>query len=113
MRTLVLTAYLLLAGSMSAEALEWRLIGFGVSSCGKWVSSAEDPMLRLGYLSWVLGYVSAVNATEARQQRLRLDQALRRTDGDALEIWIANYCQANPLKQLSEGADALIRELMK
>ncbi|AZO23885.1 hypothetical protein EJ070_26515 [Mesorhizobium sp. M1E.F.Ca.ET.045.02.1.1] len=113
MRTLVLTAHLLLAGSMSAEALEYRLFGFGVSSCGKWVSSAEDPIMRLGYLSWILGYVSAVNTTETRQQRWHLDEALRRTDADALELWMTNYCKANPLKQVSEGAEALIRELVK
>lgn len=38
---------------------------------------------------------------------------LKGTDNASIFLWFDNYCQANPLKNMIDGADSLFDELVK
>ena len=59
---------LALAAGAPAQAQEAALpssalVGFGAvtGGCGKWASSSEDSIVDIGFLSWLVGFVSGVN----------------------------------------------------
>jgi len=82
----------------------------GLPSCGTWVkdrterdkdlfSSAMDE-------TWVLGYLSGLNLYEPRD-------LLHPIDANSINLWMDNFCNSNPLKDVADGAEALISELRK
>jgi hypothetical protein len=79
------------------------IIGAGLDSCGTWTFERRTPSLA-GALQdgqWVLGFLSAVGFAGA------LDP-LRGVDARGVWAWIDNYCQANPLKNLTDAAIAFM-----
>jgi hypothetical protein len=52
---------------------------------------------------WILGYVTASGFYETNE--------LKKSDVNAFSVWIDNFCQKNPLDQIVDGAQALVREL--
>lgn len=38
---------------------------------------------------------------------------LRHVDNDAIDAWMDNFCRANPLKDIEDGAEQLVREIKK
>lgn len=89
---------------ISASAGAGTVAIFGEPDCGKWVESSTATRK-----AWLLGYLSGMNTMDA-------------TKGDALEqlqsaeqafLWMDNYCRANPLNGMSNGAVALFFELTK
>lgn len=110
MRVLVLAQCLLFAGPLAAEAQTFGLVGGGMDSCGQWVSSSNNGM-HVVYMSWVLGYLSAYSMMKA--VRTGQDTRLSQSDLQALDLWMTNYCNANPLKSINDGAYALAVELTK
>jgi hypothetical protein len=73
-----------------------------VRSCGAWTTARKgSPWYYDG--QWILGYVSAVNVYAPKPAR--------QTNSDAILGWIDNYCQVNPLKQISDAAAGVAFEL--
>lgn len=82
----------------------------GVRSCGSWV--AEKPagrdrsITRLTTDAWFGGFISGLAASSSTD-------FLKDVDAVSIEIWVDNYCQANPLNSLADAGTELALELMK
>jgi hypothetical protein len=72
--------------------------GVGVS-CGTWWAERRDVVLHADATQWVLGFLSGVSAS---------GPVLKQSDHNAIELWIDNYCQANPLDKLATAAAKLV-----
>jgi hypothetical protein len=83
-----------------------HMAGIGLSSCGSWTRVRREPDLPIALMEtqWVVGYLSG-QANLFRGVEGGFDP-LNNTDGAGVWAWIDNYCQANPLKQVWEAADA-------
>jgi hypothetical protein len=102
-------AILFLALSVAAPARaasnQYVILGAGSRPCGSWLQLRSQALPESAILqSWVLGYVTSVNAN-----LLSVNQDV--TAGatpDALFSWIDNYCAAHPLDSLARAASALL-----
>ncbi|OFV92931.1 MAG: hypothetical protein A3H95_12600 [Acidobacteria bacterium RIFCSPLOWO2_02_FULL_64_15] len=110
--SLVLVCLALLAGPVvlgQGQARPYTIYGEGTSvSCGRWLSfrSGGTDRDRLGALAaeaWIRGFVTGVGMGSA--------STLQQTDTAGMELWMDNYCRANPLKQMVDGASSLVQEL--
>jgi len=79
----------------------------GVRSCGEWVKNRkEDSWPETVQRTWVAGYITAYN-----MQTPDVYSILGSTDLESALLWMDKYCQENPLKDLTDGMQALIGEL--
>jgi hypothetical protein len=93
--------------TLAGDFIVW---GAGNDSCGTFVQERARNSVRFSTeINWVAGSVTRGNgefsATMARKG-IEAD-ILKDLDHGALETWLANYCQKNPLKNLSAAAAAL------
>ncbi|MER8882580.1 hypothetical protein [Mesorhizobium sp. M0816] len=86
--------------------MDYAVIGAGAQSCGSWV---KHQLMRETGLSWVQGFVTAMNMHEAVQGGS--GNLSKGTDADSMELWVTNYCSANPLKDISDAAFQLYATL--
>jgi hypothetical protein len=104
MRTYIAISVLLLSptGAMSSEDGKFTIYGAGTESCGRWLA---DRHAGDWYLAgqWVLWWISAYGYYGSKD--------LRKTDSDAIAVWIDNYCAAHPLDELSLAAEHLVGAL--
>ena len=96
--------------SEAALAGDYIVWGVGNDSCGTFVEERAKNSVRFGtQINWIAGSLSRGNgefsATIARRG-IEAD-ILKNLDHRTLETWLANYCQKNPLKNLSSAAVAL------
>ncbi len=77
------------------------IYGHGAGSCGEWVESRDQEYPR-GHVTWLLGWISAAGYYEGE---------LAQSDSPALAAWMDNYCKANPLDGIVDGAKKLVEEL--
>lgn len=60
-------------------------------------------------LNWVMGFTTAVNASfSAQNNDGQPVDVLNGADLDAIELWLVNYCTANPLNKIVDATTALI-----
>ncbi|MFC6301832.1 hypothetical protein GNF76_25530 [Pseudomonas sp. CCM 7893] len=85
--------------------------GLGPTTCGLFVTAAEES--RAGatagvhvYMTWLSGY-----ATRASGQS-SIDY-FKGTDTKSVQLWLDNYCRANPLKTFNDAAESALLELQK
>lgn len=95
----VLAFGLMLSGV--ASAVEIR----GGPSCGKWLSDS-DLTFKHGNQMWLLGYLSGISLVLEKD-------SLKGTDNPSIFLWMDNFCKANPLKSVADGAQDLFLELVK
>jgi hypothetical protein len=77
----------------------------GYSDCGDWVHN--------NYVTdkgWLLGYLSAMNSV---QMGFKMPDTLKGVTGEQILLWMDNYCKANPLSTLQDGAMKLNNELVQ
>lgn len=111
LRTLALI--LLLALFRYATAADAKgnfvVISFGTVSCGQVVSDFDtNERQKLLNSVWVGGYLTAIN-----QNVFAGADIAKGTDPAARDLWIYNYCKANPLDNLHQAANALVLELSR
>jgi hypothetical protein len=75
----------------------------GKYDCGEWFTSA---LARY----WLGGYLSGLNAANLYPGKDPLDKL---NSSDQMILWMDNYCKANPLRSVGEGANALYLELAR
>ena len=82
------------------------ILGPGAASCGTWIADRQRNEARsVLNQSWVQGYVTAYNVYKSE------DGTPKPMDSRAMMVWIDNYCDANPQKDISDAAKALIEDL--
>ena len=74
--------------------------------CGKWISEDDDNASHFAYEAWLFGYLSGVAYAVNKD-------ILKDTDRPSIELWMDNYCKANPLNKVYQGANDLYFELVK
>lgn len=77
----------------------------GESDCGQWIKGMRNPV----YRAWLLGYVSGLNSGVGKQYGNPLGKI---SSAEQIYVWMDNYCRANPLRTLSQGAQTLYAELI-
>jgi hypothetical protein len=96
----------LLLLSLTADAA--IVLGPGSASCVTWNGDRRrnESHSQLNQ-SWVLGFVTAYNLYRPASQ----DGSPRPMDSRAMMVWIDNYCDANPLKDIFDAAQALVEDM--
>jgi hypothetical protein len=90
--------------STAAEATP--ILGSGAASCGTWNADRQrNQTLSQQSQAWVLGFVTAYNVYKRSTSNMSIPSDTRR-----LMVWVDNYCDANPLKDIVDAAKALIDE---
>ena len=96
----------LLLFSMTADAT--MILGSGAASCVTWNGDRQRNESRSQLnQAWVLGFVTAYNQYKPSPQ----DPMSKPADSKSLMVWVDNYCDANPLKDIFDAAKALIEDL--
>jgi hypothetical protein len=89
----------------ASQTNQYVIFGAGSRPCGSWLQLRSQALPDSAVLqSWVLGYVTSVNAN-----LLSVNQDV--TGGaapDALFSWIDNYCAAHPLDSLARATGAML-----
>jgi hypothetical protein len=96
----------LLLFSLAADAA--MVLGPGSASCVTWNGDRQrnESHSQLNQ-AWVLGFVTAYNLYKPASQ----NSSPRPMDSRAMMVWVDNYCDANPLKDIFDAAQALIEDL--
>lgn len=82
---------------------------YGVPDCGQWVND-QNPQ----YKAWLLGYLSGHNTmfnSLSVKNNSMYDPLSELSSADQAFVWMDNWCQKNPLKNVRRGADILFLEL--
>jgi hypothetical protein len=113
--------------SVPAKAeMSW---GTGSDTCGTFLKSARASETDKGYsidgvryymeISWAEGFIAARNAqfAEAMDTKFGNDQSvphdlLTGLDAPAMQVWMKNYCQANPLDTVEAAAGNFTLEVL-
>ena len=111
MKPQILMAMLTLLSLLAPQSVAGQggsmVLGAGTASCGEW-TKARRQQNSAYFFSWVLGYLSATNASV---QEFTSDITAT-TDPEGLKAWIDNYCTQRPLDPLAKATGALVIELV-
>lgn len=79
---------------------------FGGYDCGEWFKKPHAK-------TWLLGYLSGVNVGTTSQMGFppNYDPLGKLNSSEQAFLWMDNYCKANPLKTVLDGALHLYNEL--
>jgi hypothetical protein len=96
----------LLLFSLAADAA--MVLGPGSASCVTWNGDRQrnESHSQLNQ-AWVLGFVTAYSLYRPASQ----DNSPKPMDSRAMMAWIDNYCDANPLKDIFDAAQALTEDM--
>ncbi|MFM2434454.1 MAG: putative exported protein [Pseudomonadota bacterium] len=102
-----INALLLLVGllvSTGASAVEI----IGAPPCENWVKARNEnnSWLARVFQGWLVGYLSGLAVGRDKD-------VLGETDSSSIDLWMDNYCKANPLKDVGDGGIYLYFELVK
>ena len=99
----------LICASTTALAQSGPIVvhSFEDTSCGAWVSSAQNSAVRAQYSSWFRGFVSGYNYGRPDSQV----QLGRLPDPDTLALYVDKFCRENPLQPFFAAAFRLVDEL--
>jgi len=102
----VRTAVVIGLSLFSVAAGASLILGPGAASCGTWIGDRQRNEARSQLnQSWVLGFITAYSVYKPE------DGTPKPMDSRAMMVWIDNYCDANPQKDISDAAKALIDDL--
>lgn len=113
MQSSIITSLLGLFFAFSTFAADkngrYAVLSFGTKSCGEVVIDfKENGRGKITNSIWVAGYITAINERVANRSNIAAG-----TEPEAWNLWINNYCSANPLESLASSTNALIGELTK
>ena len=82
-------------------------------SCGAWMTDREkekvgEKLASLFSRRWLIGYLSGL-ATGANKEFWDRPNAIA-LDYESVFLWMDDYCQANPRKDIADGAARLFQE---
>lgn len=79
----------------------------GVPDCGQWIKSPNN-----NHKAWLMGYMSGMSAMHTIHAPSIKDPLEQLSSAEQMFLWMDNYCRANPLKQVDDGAIQLWSELL-
>lgn len=89
----------------ASQTNQYVIFGAGGRPCGSWLQLRSQALPDSAVLqSWVLGYVTSVNANLLSVHR----DVTGGAQPDALFTWIDNYCAAHPLDSLARATAAML-----
>lgn len=98
-----------LAAGPAKAASQYVIFGAGSRPCGGWLQVRSQALPDSAVLqSWVLGYLTSVNANLLSVNR----DVTAGASSETLFSWIDNYCAAHPLDSLARAASALLDSLL-
>lgn len=98
---IALISIILMSANANAVALR------GMPSCGDWVKNkGTDNWLFRTHQSWLIGYLSGIASGTGAD-------ILNGVDNNSIELWVTNYCNANPLSELNHAGDELYFYIVK
>jgi hypothetical protein len=89
-----------------SHSLSYGKLIFGNYDCGQWFVIREPAK------AWLLGYLSGINAMMAND-KINYDPLKKLNSAEQAFLWMDNYCKANPLSSVVDGASDLYLELQK
>ena len=106
LHAVVVMTFLLVGETASAQNLNLKI--FGSSDCGQWLNQPTSSRK-----ACLVGFLSGQNATFNMVKDDRVKDPLERLNSaEQAFVWMDNYCRANPLKRVDEGAQVLFVELL-
>ena len=102
-----LTAAAFFVACLAQPALGAYVTGFGVPDCGKWLNQ-KNPAEK----HWLTGYMTGLNSM-LDMLKETIDPLKTVNSAEQIFVWMDNYCQKNPLSNVSEGGKALFIELIE
>lgn len=106
----MLRAVMLAVGVLAVADPALAVIVQGSPTCSQWMKDRQDQppgWSALANESWLIGYLSGL-AVGAKTEFW--DRGTDKPDPDGVYKWMDEYCRANPLKYLDEGAARLFIE---
>jgi len=104
LRILAITMTLILSSMPSSANV--NVIAQGIS-CGEWVKARHEKGLETVIkTNWLWGFLSGMSVG-------RGNDVLKISEVESYYLWMDNYCIANPLEDIADGAIALHVELVK
>jgi hypothetical protein len=98
---------LLLACCLAQPVFGARVIG--MPDCGGWVRDSKE---RSSDRAWLLGYLSGLSSMH--EFFGKNDNPLAKiSSSNQIYVWMDNYCQKSPLKNVADGAETLFLELQQ
>jgi len=85
---------------------------FGGRDCGQWITRKKDQYTELAITGWLVGFMSGLNSMYWLKTN-KVDPLNKVNSADQIYLWVDNYCQKNPLSNLSVGGAELLLELIK
>lgn len=106
----LLAAVIWQTDALAADAKgNFTVLSMGTKSCGTVVSDYEkDEWPKIVNSVWVGGFLTAINAEVHKGENVA-----QGTDPAARDLWIYNYCKANPLDTLYRATNELWGELRR
>ncbi|MCH8867836.1 MAG: hypothetical protein IID58_13430 [Proteobacteria bacterium] len=103
-----IAAGFLMVSNIAALDEKHVIAGGGSISCGKFIADTkDDEFMSDFYFSWVQGFLSGLNFKYLESTEITTDLS----DHEALQLWIKNYCNDNPLDLYYIAAGKLWVEL--
>lgn len=90
-------------------AKEFMVFNYQDSSCGAWVNSLDNHIVREHYNSWFRGFVSGYNFGSPD----KLIESNKMPNKETLFLFIDKFCRENPLKQFTSAAFDLVKDLQE
>ncbi len=109
MKTLIVATLMLLTAESFARDSSgtYTVLGVGSISCGTVLEEyRRDTLLYKSMETWITGYFTAINYHVYDGKNIQ-----HGTDINSVMLWIRNYRQANPLKDLEKATKSLYIEL--
>mgnify|MGYP006083983065 CR=1 FL=1 len=85
----------------SQSNFSYGATSLGKQSCGSWIKTKDKEMDK----AYLIGYLNGAIEMGLFFQVFNSSKGI---DGNALEIWIDNYCKENPLEILDKAANSLL-----
>ena len=116
-------ALLLLACCLVQPAL--GQVSFGSADCGQWIKRTDSVGIKNHREAWLVGYMSGLNKMNWVREPapsgdpwslvspllLYGDPLHKVNSAEQMLLWMDNYCNKNPLSNISIGGFELFREL--
>jgi hypothetical protein len=82
------------------------VIGIGSGDCGSWINNEINPIVASSQITWILGFLSALDATRPDGIDILAGQSAA-----GIERAVHNYCVAHPIGWIEDAAFDIANQL--